>query len=116
MVYELSRYYNNLKGKEIIPLNILKKEPSAELRPNQKDSDSLPDYEILDEILELYIEKCYNKDDIIKKGFDKKTVEKVIKLVKTNEYKRHQAALGLKVTSKAFGSGRRMPITNRWVQ
>jgi NAD+ synthetase len=116
MVYELAKYYNELKGKEIIPLAIIEKEPSAELRPNQKDSDSLPDYGILDQILDLYIEKSYGKDAIISEGFDKSIVEKVIGLVKANEYKRYQAALGLKVTSKAFGSGRRMPITNGWTE
>ena len=116
MVYELAEHYNKIKGKEVIPLSIIEKEPSAELRPNQKDSDSLPEYEILDRILDLYIEKGYGKDAIISEGFDKSIVEKVIKLVKANEYKRYQAALGLKVTSKAFGSGRRMPITNRWIE
>ncbi len=114
MVYDLTKYYNKMKGKDIIPLSIIKKEPSAELRPDQKDSDSLPEYEILDQILDLYIEKGYGKDAIISEGFDKIIVEKVIRMVKANEYKRYQAALGLKVTSKAFGSGRRMPITNRW--
>jgi NAD+ synthase (glutamine-hydrolysing) len=116
MVYDIAKYYNSIKGYDIIPRNTLEKPPSAELRPDQKDSDSLPEYDILDVIIDYYVEKDYSKDQIISKGFDAAIVEKVIKLIKINEYKRYQAALGFKVTSKAFGSGRRMPITNRWGQ
>ena len=115
-VYELCRYINNKGGKRIIPNAIMTKEPSAELRENQKDSDSLPVYDVLDPILTAYIEEGQSKEDIIKAGFDKETVEKVINMVDRNEYKRQQAALGLRITPKAFGSGRRMPITNKWVQ
>jgi NAD+ synthase (glutamine-hydrolysing) len=113
-VYELARYFNQLKGRQVIPENTFTKAPSAELRPNQKDSDSLPEYDILDQILDLYVEKGLSKDEIISKGFDKATVERVMRLVKTSEYKRRQLPPGLKVTAKAFGIGRRIPITNGW--
>lgn len=107
-VFELSKHIN--KGKELIPLNTITKEPSAELRPDQKDSDSLPDYKILDEILSLYIEEKQGKEDIISMGFDKELVSRVLKLVNLNEYKRYQTAPVLRISSKAFGMGRRMPI------
>jgi len=107
-VYQLAQIINH--EKEIIPSVILKKEPSAELRPNQKDQDSLPPYEILDGILELYLEQKKSTAEIIAAGFDKETTNRVIRTVDRNEYKRRQAAPGLRVTSKAFGSGRRMPI------
>ena len=113
-VYELSRYINQIFGKEVIPETIIVKEPSAELRDNQKDSDSLPEYEILDQILRLYIEEDKSYHEINIAGFNPETVSKVIRMVDRNEYKRQQAALGLKITPRAFGSGRRMPITNRW--
>ncbi|MBU1705042.1 MAG: NAD+ synthase, partial [Nanoarchaeota archaeon] len=113
-VYEICDYINKKAGKEIIPSAIITKAPSAELRDNQKDSDSLPEYDILDPILKMYIEDEMSKDDIAKAGFDKELVSKVIKMVDRNEYKRHQAALGFRTTPKAFGTGRRMPITNRW--
>lgn len=116
LVYDISKYYNSIKGHDIIPKDIIEKPPSAELRPNQKDSDSLPEYDILDAIIDYYVEKGYSKDKIVEKGFDASVVERVIKLIKINEYKRYQAALGFKVTSKAFGPGRRMPITNRWIE
>jgi NAD+ synthase (glutamine-hydrolysing) len=116
LVYEIANYYNAMKRKEIIPQNTIDKAPSAELRPDQKDSDSLPEYPILDAIIDLYVERWYDKDAIINEGFDKAVVEKVLRLIKISEYKRKQAALGFKVTSKAFGSGRRVPITNRWNQ
>jgi NAD+ synthase (glutamine-hydrolysing) len=113
-VYALARHYNPLKGREIVPESTIAKAPSAELRPNQKDSDSLPEYEILDPILEGFIEQGRDAEDIVRDGHDAATVERVLKLVRVNEYKRKQAALGLKVTPKAFGSGRQFPITNRW--
>lgn len=112
-VYELAEFIN--KDKEIIPRNTITKEPSAELRPDQKDSDSLPAYEILDQILELYIEKRTDPDDIIAKGFDPSIVKKAIKLVNINEYKRHQTPPILRVTTKAFGMGRRMPIVAKYL-
>ena len=88
------------------------KPPSAELRPNQKDTDELPEYKILDEILDMYIEREFGFDEIIKRGFDKSIVLDIIKRIKLSEFKRKQAPIGLKITPKSFGSGRRMPITN----
>src|SRR3989344_1244289 len=113
-VYELSEYVNAKAGKEIIPKVVITKEPSAELREGQKDSDSLPIYAVLDPILKAYVEDEKSKDEITDLGFDKEVVSKVIRLVDRNEYKRQQAALGLRITPRAFGSGRRMPITNGW--
>lgn len=114
MIYKVSHYIN--REREIIPRNIITKAPSAELRPNQTDQDSLPPYEILDEILKRYIEEERSAEDIIDDGFDPEIVKKVIVTVDRNEYKRKQAAIGVKVTSRAFGSGRRMPIAQRFRQ
>ena len=114
MVYELSRYFNSISGRELIPERTITKPPSAELRPDQKDEDSLPPYHILDPILQLYIEKNLSADMIIKKGFEKETVERVIYLVDRAEFKRCQAAPGLRITTRAFGSGRRMPIARSY--
>jgi NAD+ synthase (glutamine-hydrolysing) len=111
MVYDLANYINQ-KG-EIIPQKIIDKAPSAELKPNQQDQDSLPPYPVLDEILRFYIEEDYSADQIIARGFAAETVKWVIRTVDRNEYKRRQAAPGLKVTSKAFGVGRRIPIAKR---
>ncbi|MCX7845309.1 MAG: NAD+ synthase [Dictyoglomaceae bacterium] len=108
MVYELARFIN--REKEIIPRSILTKIPSAELRPNQKDEDSLPPYPILDQILKAYIEDNLSIDEIKKMGFEKDLVEEVVKKIDNAEYKRRQAPPVLKVTTKAFGMGRRMPI------
>ena len=113
-VYKLAHYYNNLKGKKIIPQSIIDKPPSAELRENQKDSDDLPPYDTLDKILDLYIEEQLEADEIIKKGFDKKTVFDIIKRINKNEYKRKQTPIGLKITPKSFGFGRRIPITSKF--
>ncbi len=113
-VYELSNYINEAKGKEIIPVSTITKPPSAELREDQKDSDSLPEYDVLDPILKAYVEDDLGKEAIINLGFDETVVTRIISLVDRNEYKRQQAALGLRITSRAFGQGRRMPITNRW--
>jgi NAD+ synthase (glutamine-hydrolysing) len=112
LVYKLAREIN--KKKIIIPLNTINKEPSAELRENQKDQDSLPPYEILDQLLELYIEQKKSKEEIVKEGFPLKLVSRIIKTVNQNEHKRGQAALGLKVTSKSFGLGRRIPIAHKF--
>jgi NAD+ synthetase len=112
-VYEVSRWIN--REREIIPWNTIDKPPSAELRPDQKDQDTLPPYEILDAILELYIEHHHSADEIIARGFEENTVRWVQRRVDLNEWKRHQAAPGLRVTSKAFGIGRRMPIVQRFV-
>lgn len=112
-VFTLSRYIN--KDGEVIPENTITKPPSAELRPNQKDSDSLPDYGILDEILYLYIEKQMGPKEIIAKGHDEKLVRRILRLVNINEFKRHQTAPVLRVSSKAFGMGRRMPIVGKYL-
>lgn len=112
MVYDLARFIN--REKEIIPLTIIEKAPSAELKPDQRDQDTLPPYNILDEILNLYIEHDFSSAQIIAAGFDPDTVRWVVKAVNRNEYKRRQAAPGLKVTSKAFGVGRRMPVAARY--
>jgi NAD+ synthase (glutamine-hydrolysing) len=112
-VFELARYIN--KDGEIIPENIITKPPSAELRPDQKDSDSLPDYAILDEILYQYIEQRQGPKEIINMGFDEAIVRKTLKLVNINEYKRYQTPPILRVSPKAFGMGRRMPIVARYL-
>jgi NAD+ synthetase len=121
MVYELARWINSDHssrsggGREIIPRSTIEKAPSAELKPNQTDQDVLPPYEILDEILRLYVEENLSARDITGHGFDEKTVRWVQRRVDLNEYKREQAAPGLKVTSLAFGVGRRMPIAQKYV-
>ena len=121
MVYELARWINSDyasrgdRRREIIPRSTIEKPPSAELKPNQTDQDVLPPYEILDEILRLYVEENLSARDIITHGFDEKTVRWVQRRVDLNEYKREQAAPGLKVTSLAFGVGRRMPIAQKYV-
>ena len=112
-VFELAKWIN--RNQELIPVNSIIKPPSAELRPNQKDSDSLPDYEILDAILKLYVDDFKSKNEIIEKGFDPKIVEKVIKLVNFNEYKRYQTPPVLRVSYKAFGSGRKMPLVAKYL-
>ncbi|MBO6570932.1 MAG: NAD+ synthase [Balneola sp.] len=104
------RYYQ----KEVIPNSIIEKEPSAELRPDQKDSDSLPDYGTLDTILEYYLEQQLSREEIINKGFEEKLVDKILSLVDINEHKRYQSAPGLKMSAKAFGSGRRWPVVQGW--
>ncbi len=111
-VYALARYIN--ENEVIIPENIITKPPSAELRPNQKDSDSLPDYDMLDTILEKYIERQMSDDDIIAEGFDSSIVKRVIRLVNSNEYKRYQTPPILRISSKAFGVGRRMPLVAKY--
>src|SRR6184192_4028965 len=113
MVYELARWID--REKEIIPRSTIDKPPSAELKPNQKDQDTLPPYEILDEILRLYVEENLSARDIIGRGLDEKIVRWVQRRVDLNEYKREQAAPGFKVTSRAFGLGRRMPIAQKYV-
>ena len=112
-VYELAAFIN--QKKEIIPKSTINKPPSAELRPDQKDSDSLPDYDILDKILYEYIEHCKGPVDLIKEGFGEELVKKVLKLVNTSEYKRHQAPPILRISPKAFGMGRRMPIAAKYL-
>ena len=113
MIYELARWMN--RNLEVIPKSTIEKPPSAELKPNQKDQDTLPPYDVLDEILQLYVEENLSARDIIARGFDEKTVRWVQRRVDLNEYKREQAAPGLKVTSRAFGMGRKMPIAQKYV-
>jgi NAD+ synthetase len=114
MIYQLARWLN--RDREIIPAATIEKPPSAELRPDQRDQDTLPPYEILDPILELLIEDHLSPDEIIARGFDAQTVRWVVKRVAQNEYKRAQAVPGLKVTSKAFGVGRKMPVAQRFAE
>jgi len=112
-VYELAKYIN--REKEIIPTNIITKAPSAELRPDQKDSDSLPDYSVLDQILYQYIEKRANPSSIVAMGFSSELVNRTLKMVNTNEYKRNQFCPIIRVSPKAFGVGRRMPIVGKYL-
>ena len=112
-VYEICRWLN--REREIIPWNTIDKPPSAELRPDQKDQDTLPEYEVLDAILEDYVERQLSVDDIVAKGHDETLVRWIQRRVDLNEWKRQQAAPGIRVTSKAFGIGRRMPIVQRFV-
>jgi len=112
-VFSLAKWIN--QDAEIIPQNIIDKPPSAELRPDQKDTDSLPEYDLLDRILYQYIEKRRDPKMIIRQGFDEKVVRRVIRLVNINEFKRHQTAPVLRVSTKAFGMGRRMPIVARYL-
>jgi len=112
-VYELAHYMN--KDGEIIPENVITKPPSAELRPDQKDSDSLPDYEILDQVLYQYIEKQQGPQEIIAMGYDEQLVKRILRLVNINEFKRYQTAPVLRVSSKAFGMGRRLPIVAKYL-
>lgn len=114
LVYELCRYLNQRDGKELIPEYIITRPPSAELREDQKDSDSLPPYEVLDAILDFYVEQDLSIESIIAEGFDEATVRRIAWLVDLNEYKRRQAAPGVKITPRAFGRDRRMPITNKF--
>jgi NAD+ synthetase len=112
MIYRLAHWIN--REKEIIPVSSITKPPSAELRPNQCDQDSLPPYDVLDAIVEQYVVQGKTRSGIVAQGFDEATVQRVIRLIDLSEYKRRQAAPGLKVTSKAFGMGRRMPIAQRF--
>jgi NAD+ synthase (glutamine-hydrolysing) len=114
LVYRLARYINKISKKNVIPKPVLEKAPSAELRPNQKDSDTLPEYKLLDPILKLYVEDDYSLEKIVKKGYSKQLVKKVVSMVDANEYKRRQGPVGIKITPRAFGRDRRMPITNRY--
>ncbi len=114
LVFDLCRWRNVAEGREVIPQTTIDRPPSAELRPDQKDSDSLPEYAVLDQILERYVERDQGRDAIVAEGFDPKIVSQVIRLVDLNEYKRRQAPPGVKITPKAFGKDRRMPITNRY--
>ena len=112
VVYELCRHYNASRGKRIIPRYIIEKPPSAELRPGQKDTDSLPEYDVLDRILKGYVEDGLTLEDMVNLGEKRSVVKKVVAMVNRNEYKRRQSAPGVKITSLAFGKDRRFPITN----
>jgi NAD+ synthase (glutamine-hydrolysing) len=114
LVYGLVRYRNELAGKELVPRSVLERAPSAELRPDQRDSDSLPPYELLDRILEAYVERDMGRDEIVGEGLPPETVDEVIRLVDRSEYKRRQAPPGIRISPKAFGRDRRLPITNRF--
>lgn len=116
VVYQLSEFINKKAGRDLIPRNSITKAPSAELRPNQTDQDSLPPYDVLDAILFRYVEEEKGAPEIIAEGFDPATVMRVIRLIDLSEYKRRQAAPGIKVTSRAFGFGRRMPIAQNYRQ
>ena len=118
LVYKLANYRNNSflqHREEIIPQLVIDRAPSAELAPNQVDQDSLPDYEVLDQILELFIEKDRSAEDIIKDGFAEDIVRRILRLVDLNEYKRRQSPVGVRLTERGFGRDRRYPITNAWL-
>jgi NAD+ synthase (glutamine-hydrolysing) len=114
MVYKLAVYINEQNGRDIIPTSVIDRVPTAELRPNQKDSDSLPEYDLLDKILKGYVEEDKSAQQLIDEGLPKEAVNRVIRMVDRNEYKRRQSPPGVKITPKAFGRDRRLPITNRY--
>ena len=114
MVYQLAKYRNTLSDIDIIPGRVIDREPSAELAPDQVDQDSLPPYDELDAILELFVEQRRSIDYIVKLGFNKKTVERISRLVLNNEYKRRQSAPGPKISKNAFGKERRYPMTSKF--
>jgi NAD+ synthase (glutamine-hydrolysing) len=114
LVYELSRHRNEIAGRAVIPEAVLTKPPSAELRPGQRDDQSLPPYEVLDPLLEAYVERDLTRSDLLAEGFDPALVERITRLVDLSEYKRRQNPPGPRITPKAFGKDRRMPITNAY--
>jgi NAD+ synthase (glutamine-hydrolysing) len=114
LVYELVRRRNEREGRALVPASVLERAPSAELRPDQRDEDSLPPYELLDRILEAYVERDQGREEMVAAGMPAETVDEVIRLVDRSEYKRRQAAPGIRITPKAFGRDRRLPITNRF--
>lgn len=116
MVFELSEYVNSSKEREVIPATVISRPPSAELRPDQKDEDTLPPYSMLDAILHAYVEEDRAPEEIVEAGFDRETVKEVVRMVDLNEYKRRQAPPGVKITPKAFGRDRRLPITNAYLR
>ncbi|MBE0605271.1 MAG: NAD+ synthase, partial [Deltaproteobacteria bacterium] len=113
MVYRVSRRYNESRGRDVIPARVLTKPPSAELRPGQKDSDSLPEYDLLDPILKMYVEEDKSVAEMVAAGYPEEVARRVVTLVDRSEYKRRQAPPGVKITPRALGKDRRMPITNR---
>ncbi len=114
MVYQLAEYINRHSGREVIPAATIRRIPSAELRPNQKDTDSLPDYDLLDRIITGYVEEDKSARELVDSGLPVETVERVIRMIDRNEYKRRQSAPGVRITPKAFGKDRRLPITNHY--
>ena len=114
LVYKLAEYINKKEGKEIISKSILTKAPTAELKPNQTDQDTLPPYDVLDKVLNLYVEQHIPLKEILKKGFPDYTSQKICNMIDSSEYKRYQSAPGLKLTSRSFGHGWRMPIAQRY--
>jgi NAD+ synthase (glutamine-hydrolysing) len=114
LVYELVRHRNETAGRELVPSSVLERAPSAELRPNQFDSDSLPPYDLLDKILEAYVERDEGREEMVAAGLPADVVDEVVRMVDRAEYKRRQAAPGVRITPKAFGRDRRLPITNRF--
>jgi NAD+ synthase (glutamine-hydrolysing) len=114
LVYELVRHRNEVAGRELVPASVLERAPSAELRPDQRDSDSLPPYELLDRVLEAYVERDEGREEMIGAGLPAEAIDEVMRMVDHSEYKRRQAAPGIRITPKAFGRDRRLPITNRF--
>lgn len=114
LVYQLAGYRNTIS--RVIPRRVIERPPSAELKPEQKDSDSLPDYPVLDDILERYVEKDQCLEEIVAAGFDEDTVRRVLQMVDRNEYKRRQAAPGIRITRRAFGRDRRYPIASGFIR
>ena len=114
LVYRLTERRNERAGRELVPASVIERAPSAELRPDQRDSDSLPPYDLLDRILEAYVERDEGREEMIAAGLPAAVVDDVIRLVDRSEYKRRQAAPGIRITPRAFGKDRRLPITNRF--
>ena len=114
LVYDLCRWRNSVAGGPHIPEDVITKPPSAELRPDQRDDQSLPPYDVLDPILAGYVEQDLTAGELVAKGFDVEMVQRIVKLVDRAEYKRRQSPLGIRITTKAFGRDRRVPITNRY--
>ena len=114
LVYDLVRHRNEVAGRELVPASAIERAPSAELRPDQRDSDSLPPYELLDRVLEAYVERDEGREEMIAAGMPAEVVDEVVRMVDRSEYKRRQAAPGIRITPKAFGRDRRLPITNRF--
>lgn len=114
MVYELCRWRNEEEGRPVIPDRVLRKEPSAELKPDQKDTDTLPPYKVLDPVLKSYVEDDRSFEEIVSLECGAECVDKVISMIDRSEYKRRQSPPGIKITRRAFGRDRRFPITNRY--
>jgi NAD+ synthase (glutamine-hydrolysing) len=114
LVYKLAEHINGLAGRQVIPAEVITRAPSAELRPGQRDSDALPEYDLLDRILKGYVEEDRCAEELIESGLPRDVVHRVMRMVDRNEYKRRLSPPGVKITPKAFGKDRRLPITNRY--